>query len=190
MAFDRCRRFEVDALGIGFKARAVVGDVRSAEEPPIAVRDGCAVHLKGCRGDGCVIGRPSLSRQSNAREGDLGLGRNAKSRSVPCRQPAWEMLQVFRIAGVIVGGVGDQHGNLDNAIEPTACGVEGLRDKSQRIPNLFGGGIAPIDPAAGIVRSRRSRHEYKASGFGGPAERTARARFRQAYEVDHEFDSF
>jgi hypothetical protein len=145
---------------------------------------------KGCRSHSCVIGGSSLSRAGNARECDLGLGRNAKSRSVSCRQPGWEMLHILGIAGVIVGGVCDQHRNLDNAIEPAACRVEDFGDELKRVPDLFGGGIAPIDSAAGIVRSRRSRYEYEASGFGGPAERSARARFRQADEVDHGFDSF
>jgi hypothetical protein len=137
---------------------------------PIAVRDGCTVHAWVAASRGCAVGRSSLARQSNARERDLGLGRNAKSRSLTCRQPAREMLHILLIAGVIAGGVSDQHGNLDNAIEPAACRVEDLRDRLKRIPNLFGGGIAPVEPAAGIVRSRRSRHKYETSGFGGPAE--------------------
>jgi hypothetical protein len=39
------------------------------------------------------------------------------------------MLHILRIAGVVVGGISDQHGHLNNAIKPAACRVEDLRDE-------------------------------------------------------------
>lgn len=67
------------------------------------------------------------------------------------------VFDIFCIQGGIVGAVGDQHGDLNNVIEPAARLFQKPGDEGQGVSHFFGWRLAPMNALRRIMRRRMTR---------------------------------
>ena len=125
-------------------------------------------------------------REGDAGEGDAGLGGDAEAGGVAGGEAGGEVFDVFFVAGGVVGGVGDEHGHLDDAVEVAAGVGEDGADYREGVADFFLGGVAAVDAVRGVVWGAVAGDEDEVAGAGGAAE-GAGVGFGGVDEFDHRF---